>query len=117
VVRLPAPPLPSVKLDRSFIVNAGQSAGDAAVFRSIVQLAHALKLVVVAEGVETTAHPDLAAACGCDGVQGYLIARTTAPRDFELWKSPAPKVHAPADLTEHDPSKLMVAVSCMRFYE
>jgi diguanylate cyclase (GGDEF)-like protein len=97
--QLPRMPLTSVKLDRSFIVNAGESAGDAAVFRSIVQLAHALKLVVVAEGVETRAQFDLAAACGCDGVQGYLIARPMPPRDFEVWKADTPQVLAPADAT------------------
>jgi diguanylate cyclase (GGDEF)-like protein len=97
--QLPRMPLTSVKLDRSFIVNAGESAGDAAVFRSIVQLAHALKLVVVAEGVETRAQFDLAADCGCDGVQGYLIARPMAPRDFEAWKTDTAKVRARADAT------------------
>ncbi|CAN5502200.1 hypothetical protein BH10PSE18_BH10PSE18_35340 [soil metagenome] len=84
--QLPRLPLTSVKLDRSFIVNASESAGDAAVFRSIVQLAHALKLLVVAEGAETQAQFDLAADCGCDGVQGYFIARPMAPSDFDQWR-------------------------------
>ncbi|MES2531872.1 MAG: bifunctional diguanylate cyclase/phosphodiesterase [Pseudomonadota bacterium] len=83
--QLPRLPLTSVKLDRSFIVNAVDSEGDAAVLRSIVQLAHALKLLVVAEGVETQAQFDLIADCGCDGVQGYFIARPMAPADFDLW--------------------------------
>lgn len=87
--QLPRMPLTSVKLDRSFIVNAGESAGDAAVFRSIVQLAHALELLVVAEGVETQEQFDLTASCGCDGVQGYFIARPMAPPDFDRWRTDA----------------------------
>jgi diguanylate cyclase (GGDEF)-like protein len=83
--QLPRLPLTSVKLDRSFIVNATESAGDAVIFRSIVQLAHALELVVVAEGVETQAQFDLTADCGCDGIQGYLIARPMTATDFERW--------------------------------
>lgn len=89
LAQLPRMPLTSVKLDRSFIVNAGESAGDAAVFRAIVELAHALKLLVVAEGVETQAQFDLAARCGCDGVQGYLIARPMAPQEFDRWTTGA----------------------------
>ena len=87
--QLPRMPLTSVKLDRSFIVNAGESAGDAAVFRSIVQLAHALGLLVVAEGVETQEQFDLTAGCGCDGVEGYFIARPMAPPDFDRWRTDA----------------------------
>ncbi|MFM9927609.1 bifunctional diguanylate cyclase/phosphodiesterase [Variovorax sp. H27-G14] len=83
--QLPRMPLTSLKLDRSFIVNAGESEGDAAVFSSIVQLAHALKLLVVAEGVETQAQFDLAASCDCDAIQGYFIARPMAPADFDRW--------------------------------
>jgi diguanylate cyclase (GGDEF)-like protein len=86
--QLPRLPLTSVKLDRSFIANATESAGDAIIFQSIVQLAHALELVVVAEGVETQAQLDLAASCGCDGAQGYLIARPMAAGDFEHWAQP-----------------------------
>jgi diguanylate cyclase (GGDEF)-like protein len=84
--QLPRMPLTSLKLDRSFIVNAGESEGDAAVLRSIVQLAHALKLLVVAEGVETQAQFDLAANCDCDAIQGYFIARPMAPEDFDRWR-------------------------------
>jgi EAL domain-containing protein (putative c-di-GMP-specific phosphodiesterase class I) len=42
----------SIKLDRSFIVNAAESPGEALLLSTITQLAHALNLTVVAEGVE-----------------------------------------------------------------
>ncbi len=94
--QLPRMPLTSLKLDRSFIVNAGESEGDAAVFRSIVQLAHALKLLVVAEGVETQAQFDLAASCDCDAIQGYFIARPMPPADFDQWTRDALDLPSPA---------------------
>lgn len=83
--QLPRLPLTSLKLDRSFIVNATQSAGDAAILRAIVQLAHALGLTVVAEGVETRAQLDLIANVGCDAVQGYLVARPMRPETLLAW--------------------------------
>lgn len=83
--QLPRLPLASLKLDRSFIVNATRSAGDAAIFFAITQLAHALKLVVVAEGVEDQAQLDLVANCGCDAVQGYFLARPMRPETFRDW--------------------------------
>lgn len=83
--QLPRLPLTSVKLDRSFIVNATESEGDAAIFGAITQLAHALDLVVIAEGVETKPQLDLIVACGCDAVQGYLFARPMRPEALKVW--------------------------------
>ena len=94
--QLPRLPLTSVKLDRSFIVHATQSAGDAAIFNAITQLVHALGLTAVAEGVEDQAQFDLIAASGCDAVQGYLFARPMQAAAFEAWAlSQAPASGAP----------------------
>lgn len=84
--QLPRLPLTSVKLDRSFIVHATHSVGDAAIFNAITQLVHALGLTVVAEGVEDKAQFDLIAASGCDTAQGYLIARPMKAGAFEAWE-------------------------------
>jgi EAL domain-containing protein (putative c-di-GMP-specific phosphodiesterase class I) len=86
LAQLPRLPLTSVKLDRSFIVNAEQ-AGDAAMLAAIVQLAHALSIKVIAEGVETAAQLAMLAGCGCDGVQGYLFSRPLPPQALEGWLS------------------------------
>lgn len=83
--QLPRLPLTSVKLDRSFIVSATESAGDAAIVDAITKMAHALKLFVVAEGVETKAQLDLVVACGCDAVQGFLLARPMRPEALNSW--------------------------------
>jgi EAL domain-containing protein (putative c-di-GMP-specific phosphodiesterase class I) len=93
--QLPRLPLTSLKLDRSFIVNATESAGDAAILLAIVQLAHALNLVVVAEGVETRAQFDLVATVGCDAVQGYLVARPMRPDVLQAWLSDLPDEPSP----------------------
>ncbi|MFG1462604.1 EAL domain-containing protein, partial [Xanthobacter sp. DSM 24535] len=73
--QLPRLPLSSIKLDRSFICNASQSPGDAAILIAIVQLAHTLKLDVTAEGVESPEQLKLVAEGGCDAVQGYVYSR------------------------------------------
>lgn len=78
-------PLTSVKLDRSFVVNAGLSAGDGLIFAAMAQLINALGLVVVAEGVEDQAQYDLITRSGCAAAQGYLIARPLAAAALETW--------------------------------
>lgn len=85
--QLPRLPLTSVKLDRSFIVNATESVGDATMLSSLVRLAHDLGLCVVAEGVETEQQLSLVRDSGCDTVQGYILSRPLPPADFEIWIS------------------------------
>lgn len=82
--QLPKLPLTSVKLDRSFLTLARDSAEGISLFATIVQLAHVLKLPVVAEGVETPAELAVASDCGCDSVQGYFFARPLSPAQLEL---------------------------------
>jgi EAL domain-containing protein (putative c-di-GMP-specific phosphodiesterase class I) len=66
-----------LKLDRSFINGLGAREGsrDLALIRSTINLAHALGLRVVAEGVEEQAALDLLSSFGCDVAQGYLISK------------------------------------------
>lgn len=87
--QLPRLPLTSVKLDRSFVAHAMESAGGAALFGAVTQLVHALGLVVVAEGVEDSAQFDLITRCGCDALQGYLVARPMRGTEFGAWVASA----------------------------
>ncbi len=86
LAQLPRLPLTSVKLDRSFIVNAA-NAGDQTMLTAIVELAHALTLGVIAEGVETQDQLDLVTECGCDAVQGYIYSRPQTADALEKWLS------------------------------
>ena len=64
-----------IKIDRSFISDLADSSENRVLVNSIVQVGHALKVEVVAEGVETQAELDALAALGCTLMQGYHFAR------------------------------------------
>jgi EAL domain-containing protein (putative c-di-GMP-specific phosphodiesterase class I)/CHASE2 domain-containing sensor protein len=68
-------PLSELKIDRSFVQNAHQNRNDGVLVRSTVELAHALGLKVVAEGIETEGCLEFLRGIGCDMAQGYLISR------------------------------------------
>jgi EAL domain-containing protein (putative c-di-GMP-specific phosphodiesterase class I) len=53
--------------------------------RAIIELAHALGLRVVAEGVESRAQLALLRTARCDDVQGYLMSRPLGPVEFAEW--------------------------------
>ena len=64
-----------VKVDRSFVRDLGASHHDRAIVEGIVRMAEALRLDVVAEGIETTDQRDLLRVFGCRYGQGFLYAR------------------------------------------
>ncbi len=66
-------PFDFLKIDREFIRNADADVNDASLVEAIVQLAHALGIQVIAEGVETEAQVAFLQTLGCDYLQGYLI--------------------------------------------
>ncbi len=68
-------PLQTLKIDRSFIHGEGSGLANSGITGTVVALAHALKLNVVAEGVETSEQLDRLRGLGCEYVQGYLFSR------------------------------------------
>lgn len=68
-------PLDTLKIDRAFIRGLGADEVDAAIVRAVVDLAHAVNLEVVAEGVETDGQWQVLKRLGCDTLQGYLFSR------------------------------------------
>ena len=68
-------PLDALKIDRAFIMNMAQNDEHMAIVSTIINLAKALHIEVVAEGVETEGQADLLRAMGCDQAQGYLFSR------------------------------------------
>ena len=78
-------PIDVLKIDRSFVMNADRDEGDAQIVRTILALAQALKLDVVAEGVETSGQAEFLKFCGCSTAQGYLYSRPQPAAVFEAW--------------------------------
>jgi diguanylate cyclase (GGDEF)-like protein len=68
-------PLDQVKIDQSFVNDVLTNPNDAAIARTILALAQALDLQVVAEGVETEGQRNFLLLLGCKAFQGYLFAR------------------------------------------
>lgn len=68
-------PLDTLKIDRSFITDLGESADVLAIVTSIVAMAHAVGLTVVAEGVETAQQLELLRSIGCDQGQGFYFGK------------------------------------------
>jgi len=68
-------PITAVKIDRAFIRDLATSEGDAAIVSAVVGIARALKLRVIAEGVETEEQLTFLRRRNCDAAQGYLFSR------------------------------------------
>lgn len=68
-------PVDTLKIDKSFVRDLGTDAGDLAIVRSILALADAFKLDVVAEGVETPAAAEALLDLDCRRAQGFLLSR------------------------------------------
>ena len=72
-------PVRVVKIDRLFIAGLGTRDRDRTIVRGIIELAHNLGLIVVAEGIETEAQYLELAALGCDHAQGFLFGIPQPP--------------------------------------
>jgi len=68
-------PIDILKIDQSFTANIGNNSDSDTIMPAIVGLAHAMDLVVIAEGVETQGQDHLVAEMGCDFAQGYLYGK------------------------------------------
>jgi diguanylate cyclase (GGDEF)-like protein len=75
-------PIDVLKIDKVFIDNATQSRKQQALIKTIVDLAHTLELIVVAEGIEDLPTAELLRGLSCDLAQGYYFSRPLKPDDF-----------------------------------
>jgi diguanylate cyclase (GGDEF)-like protein/PAS domain S-box-containing protein len=72
-----------LKIDQSFVKNLTPDSDDMVLCSAIIVMAHALRIQVIAEGVETSEQLDLLTAAGCDYGQGYLWSKPVRPEEFE----------------------------------
>jgi EAL domain-containing protein (putative c-di-GMP-specific phosphodiesterase class I) len=79
-------PFTEVKVDQSFVADAGRARDSRLIIQSIVDLAHGLGLTAAAEGVEDEEQLRIVRALGCDQVQGYLVSRPLAPDELKPFK-------------------------------
>jgi diguanylate cyclase (GGDEF)-like protein/PAS domain S-box-containing protein len=78
-------PIDELKIDRSFISGLGSDSGDSAIVGSCIDLAHAVGIVAVAEGVETSGQVQTLKAMGCDLAQGYHFAHPMPAPALKEW--------------------------------
>jgi EAL domain-containing protein (putative c-di-GMP-specific phosphodiesterase class I) len=84
LTRLRDLPITAIKIDRSFIIEAGID-GDSTLIAAMTDLAHKFGLVVVAEGIEDETSWDRVREIGCDIGQGYWLSRPLRAEAVPDW--------------------------------
>jgi diguanylate cyclase (GGDEF)-like protein/PAS domain S-box-containing protein len=84
-------PIDTLKIDQSFVRDITTDPDDAAIATTVIAMAHALKLRVVAEGVETQDQLAFLRGHGCDRVQGFLLAPPCAAGECEAHFAQPPR--------------------------
>ena len=83
LTHLKSMPVDRLKVDRSFVSGVGSNAGDEAIVRTIVTLAHSLGKQVVAEGIETERQLQFLRELRCDTGQGYIVSKPLLEAELE----------------------------------
>ena len=78
-------PLHELKIDRSFIMNLTDDEQDAAIVRTTIELAHNMRLHVVAEGVENEDTLRRLSEAGCNEAQGYFLSKPVSGDALTRW--------------------------------
>jgi diguanylate cyclase (GGDEF)-like protein len=81
---LPRLPFNVLKIDRSFVRELETRSGSEAIVRSLITLAHTLKMNVIVEGVETVRQMEMIKELGANEAQGYLLGRPVADPTTQL---------------------------------
>lgn len=91
-------PITGLKIDRTFVKGLGEDARSQCLVACLIEVGHALGLVVTAEGVETREQHCILRQLGCDQAQGFLYAKPLPEDDYRAW------------LGEHRPAAWLEAV-------
>jgi diguanylate cyclase (GGDEF)-like protein len=78
-------PIDELKIDRAFVSRLSDEQSSTAIIGSVIDLAHAIGLSVVAEGVETIEQFDTLRDLGCDLAQGFYVARPAPAPEATAW--------------------------------
>ena len=76
-----------LKIDQSFVRDISTNTEDKAIVKAVIQLAHSLELITIAEGVETLDQLQYLKQQGCDEIQGYYYSKPLLPEQFESFIS------------------------------
>lgn len=85
-------PIDTLKIDRFFVQNMVTEPASATIAMTIIELAHRMRLTVVAEGVETLAQRELLRKHSCDQMQGYLFSRPLSEPDLRALLKGGPQL-------------------------
>jgi EAL domain-containing protein (putative c-di-GMP-specific phosphodiesterase class I) len=74
-----------LKIDQSFVHDITDNPEDKTIVNTIINMAHSLNMITIAEGVETAEQLDLLAQSGCNEVQGYFFSKPLPAQEFERY--------------------------------
>ena len=78
-------PIATLKIDRSFIQRLCESSHSYPIVKAVIELAHSLKMQVIAEGVEDEDQLQLLRELKCDCIQGFLLSRPLPPEEIKVF--------------------------------
>lgn len=94
-------PVRVIKIDKSFVRTMMENTADAMIIKAIIELAHELKLTVVAEGIETREQMRLLKIYGCDFGQGFLFHHPQPADQIILHELGHPAINQDKPLADH----------------
>ena len=98
-------PIDRLKIDRAFIKDICNDDNDKKIVQTLISMAHAMDMFVVAEGVEEQSQFDLLSQYSCDEIQGYILSKPVPADAFlEILKNP----QLPINTTQNTNQKIMV---------
>jgi len=101
-------PIDKLKIDIAFVREVTSNPDDAAIVLAIINMAHSMKLAVIAEGVEKDAQLAYLRRHGCDEMQGYYFSRPVPEDEFELMLREGKYLQAPANETVQEQQTLLI---------
>ncbi|MFA9215873.1 MAG: EAL domain-containing protein [Sphingomonadaceae bacterium] len=101
-------PIDKLKIDIAFVREVTSNPDDAAIVLAIINMAHSMKLAVIAEGVEKDAQLAYLRRHGCDEMQGYYFSRPVPEDEFAQMLHDGKYLQAPADEQVQDQQTLLI---------